>query len=51
MGYRPVHHAPGWARKTGEGAAVEVRGESSLVEMSFQYDPFCLPCNNPTPIS
>lgn len=45
-----VHHVPGWARKTGKGAAVEVRGESSLVEMSFPSDPFCLPCNNLTTV-
>lgn len=50
MNYRPVHHVPGWARKTAKGTAAEVRGESSLVEMSFPSDPFCLPCNNLTPI-
>lgn len=27
MNYDPVYHVPGWARKTGKGAAVEVRTE------------------------
>lgn len=49
MNCHPVHRVPGWARKTGTGATVEVRGEPSPVEMS-SADPFCLACNNLTPI-
>lgn len=49
MNCHPVHRVPGWARKTGTGATVEVRREPSPVEMS-SADPFCLACNNLTPI-
>lgn len=49
MNCHPVHRVPGWARKTGTGATVEVRGEPSPVEMS-SADPFCLARNNLTPI-
>lgn len=34
---------PGWARKTGDGATVEVRGESSFVEIFFPLIPSSCP--------
>lgn len=43
MNYDPVYHVPGWARKTGKGATVEVRAELSLWKCLFPLIPSAYP--------